>query len=918
MGKCFLAAGFMALWMVTNIWAAAPLITSWSSTGGTVQNKSDNQDVMYQVAENDPLTFSVTVDQTVDYEWLVNKSASTSVNAATFNWTVPNEKGIWEIHLKCWNSGGEEAHKEWVVSTLSTAEAPEFFDYFTDGKWQGRTMTDPWGRALPEWAQNRSTGILLVDASKFVLITNGDSANSRLLVAPHGVKYGTWKAKIRYTAGFGIPVGEGNLGLAYRALVEGTIPVGSGMSGVGGSFGSDSQGHNHPGYCVKEAGTYHGYTVSPISNVGAWGVSDYFTFSDTLWKDLKMIRTPDGYFRIWKGTGKYGHNGYFTNTLMNTNKIHESGEAFDNTGYIGIMSRYQDAATDPQISATPAYWTEADCIEIYRDQFMSAQKVTYGDYVYTYQGNPAAPVYRQGILVDGFNVRLQDIADAIQDPSVFSYDSLSKTAVCYTDLCIRPGAEMVLDQECLKIQCNTDGEHQIVVKDGATLNLIRSTVTSNSEHYYQWILPSEYTTNMEYGALYSINFMGKLIASDSVIDHCGGLYFVGADTIRLTNTQLTNLVSIDYPAPLGGGTYKNWSEESGRAHSLSFRAHQPCSDFTLKNLKISGKEKITLRFLSMDPMLGEAIREIYEKPMPGGATLYDSVLENADIRVREGLIYYWGYAHPTTLNLVNTQFGSLTCESSKSWIVPKYYLDVKVQDQNGNPVSSAKVTVVNEVDGAFPPENLAEGKDWVAECGYNDSCYVATPAGANILTRKKPRYGYPLNETLTGNDGHTPLPSDKLRTLILTDYMKSQSSQTNFTYTITADLNGLIGRVSGVDPDVSWYRIDPNAPAQTLVVTLGRENDLRVVSEKDNIVYPNPYIRGKSQGEKITFGNLSSEARIRIYTLGGAKIASLEYPEKVVGGSVVWDIQSIADGIYLYTITSQGVVARRGKLSIIK
>jgi len=916
--------------LIIHVHAAAPSVTSFSSTGGSTVNKDNNQDVMYRVSQGNNLTFSVTASEAADFEWQVNKAVTRTASSLTndsLNWTVPGENNIWEIHLKINNTDGE-AHQEWVVSTLTPAEAPEFFDYFTDGLWHNRTMTDPWGRALPEWQKNRDDiSIPLADATKFILITNGDSSNSKMLIAPHSVKYGTWKAKFRYTAGFGIPQdrtdptqSNNNLFLSFKALFEGTIPVGRPPIGAGCNlFGSDYQGHNHPGFIIPDGSESYYHIATAVPVVGGWGVNDFSTYKDTLWKDLKMIRTADGYFRIWKGTGRYGHNGYFTNTLMNTNKVSDSGEAFAAANYIGIMSRYYDTATTPNISATPAYWTEVDGIEIYRDKSVSPPKISYGDYVYTYEalGNTTVPVYRQGILVDGFDVHLQDIANAV--PGQFTYDPASKTAVCNADLCLSAGAELLLDHETLKMHCESDGQHQIVVKDGATLKLSSATVTADTSYYYGWVFPSEYTPNLEYDGMYLINFNGRLTAEYSKIEHCGGLYLVGADTLHLIHTQLTDLVDVTYPANLGSITYRNWSAESGRTHSLSFRAHQPCSDFTLKNLKISGKDKITLQFLSMDPMVGEPIRGLYEKPMPGGATLYDSVLENADIVVKAALMYYWGYTHPSTLNLVNTKFGGLTCATDKAWIVPKYYLDVKVQDQNGNPVSAATVTVTNTVNVDFAPENLATGSAWVKECGYNDPGYVASPAGVNVVTRKKPRYGYPLSETLTGDNGQTPLPADAAHTLILADYLKSQTAQTNFIYTIKAEKNGLMGSVLGVDLDENWYRQDPGVPVKTILVTLGQETDLRVASSDKSVrVYPNPYIQGESQGTQINFGNLPAAVKIRIYTLNGTRVTDLAGPENMTGGFAAWDVRNAAAGVYLYIISSQDAFVKRGKLSIIR
>ncbi|MBU4429057.1 MAG: hypothetical protein KKE37_06855, partial [Verrucomicrobia bacterium] len=135
--------------------AAAAKITAFSSTGGTSQNKDNDQDIMYLIAQGETLTFSATFDQNVTCEWSVQKAVErTSPTPSTSDklvWTVPGNKGIWEIHLRCWNAAKEETHHEWVVSTLPAAEAPDFFDCFADKQFATRKNKDPWGRDLPAW-----------------------------------------------------------------------------------------------------------------------------------------------------------------------------------------------------------------------------------------------------------------------------------------------------------------------------------------------------------------------------------------------------------------------------------------------------------------------------------------------------------------------------------------------------------------------------------------------------------------------------------------------------------------------------------------------------------------------------------------------------------------------------------------------
>lgn len=87
--------------------------------------------------------------------------------------------------------------------------------------------------------------------------------------------------------------------------------------------------------------------------------------------------------------------------------------------------------------------------------------------------------------------------------------------------------------------------------------------------------------------------------------------------------------------------------------------------------------------------------------------------------------------------------------------------------------------------------------------------------------------------------------------------------------------------------------------------------------ERKVIVYPNPYIKGTSLNERITFINLSKESTLRIYTIAGKLIKEIKHKSSTDDGTEEWDIQDIASGVYLYYIESpQG--KKNGKVSIIK
>ena len=88
------------------------------------------------------------------------------------------------------------------------------------------------------------------------------------------------------------------------------------------------------------------------------------------------------------------------------------------------------------------------------------------------------------------------------------------------------------------------------------------------------------------------------------------------------------------------------------------------------------------------------------------------------------------------------------------------------------------------------------------------------------------------------------------------------------------------------------------------------------IPEKE-LVYPNPYIKGKSLNERINFSNLPKETTINIYTVSGELVKIIRHKNISSGGNAHWDISAIASGIYIYYLESPEE-KKRGKVSIIK
>jgi len=87
-------------------------------------------------------------------------------------------------------------------------------------------------------------------------------------------------------------------------------------------------------------------------------------------------------------------------------------------------------------------------------------------------------------------------------------------------------------------------------------------------------------------------------------------------------------------------------------------------------------------------------------------------------------------------------------------------------------------------------------------------------------------------------------------------------------------------------------------------------------------VYPNIFIKGKSDCTGIVFDALTDESKINIYTVSGKLIKTIEHKSSSGSEKEEWNLSStsgeeVSSGIYLYVITSaEGI--KKGKISVIK
>ncbi|RLJ03869.1 MAG: hypothetical protein DRP08_02850, partial [Candidatus Aenigmatarchaeota archaeon] len=788
---------------------------------------------MYLIQPGDEITFSVTANEACNFTWEVNKveekNTTSPSTTNSFTFTVPSlscsqdpSKCIWEIHVKAYNDNGE-AHHEWVISTLNESEAPDIFDYFTDKKYQSRTETDPWGRALPEWSGSFSgeTSECSVKAG-YVDISYHSSITEGTWIFRYKYKYPQTTQSGAHVTFYPIYSNK----LSYR-------------------WNKNPDAHHH---CVIES-WLHGERTQFSMDYDGVGL-----YEDGEWHKVVLIRKGN-YFYAFR---EIKHQSLAESKMML--EFH-AYEPLDNISEIRIYMRDMGNPNKPYI----------DDIQVYENKYLFPYNgnIYIGNYFYDHwdNGEGLAPLWKEGIIVQGRNNTLKDIAEAINDPSIFYYDEKTKTAICYKDLVLDEGAELIIKDETLKFHSTYDGELSFVLDYGSRLYVENSTITSDTQYYWVWNNAGSTThwsneirmydyrkTEPSYGPPrwsghfpLEVAYHGEFIIKNSTIDNFAHLFLDSPYEVNITDSKFTNIHEIDIGLynPVGGGWLLPINFCKGNKSIWIYTDDVNINDFTIKNVIFSGAEH-PLNFT----FLLNAHRDKYN--------IYDMNAEDNYIVIKESMAENkpqshscyvggssgpWGGIYPYD-SYIASELGLVNCKFRDILITPgiftdhagrkkqkaayvKYYLDVKVVDKDGNPIENANVSVNVEQDWTlddmktnhYPVENMVVEKPY-AVGNYN--CYYHHYRWVD---------GQPLNHTYTTATGHTPLPSeDPAHTLIIVDYKKyrdidtEEVKQENYTYTITASYNGKTASLSGLDIDESWYREDPNVPTKTIVCNIDTGN----------------------------------------------------------------------------------------------
>jgi len=755
--------------------AARPIIKDARSTGGHTRNKTNAADVMYLAEPGDVITFSVTAEAAETYEWQVNKRVQRGATGRTFRWRVPREKGIWEIHVVVSNGEGA-AHHEWVISTLSAEEAPAFFEFFADGRYKNRSEMDPWGRKLPEWVLYHGS---VNTSAGFARATKG-WAHLCLYKPPPGgwVTAGTWLWSYRF------PTGWADYGKA---------------SAVHYYFMHDAFGlyDQNDWYAKFWARVLARNTGKPVS---------YHIDKDTGttvlkkgWYQARLIRMPEGDIYWWRD-----------DQLLFRDRVPDRFLARRMRSLEFRLKAYDIV--------------DADNFVIYRNRYLFPKREIYfGRYVTSHEGENTKPIYAKGIVIKGRGVTLMQIANALRNSALFRYDSIRKTALCQTNLCVEDGAELVIENETLVFSTDGGRRLEFTVGMGATLRIINS-IVAGRPGYFVWNFAG---TTRRFGRVYEIPWKRGAYAPghiayggyqsvfiiDSKIDNSA--YFVLDEPMEVVikDSEFTNLHNIDW------GKY-NLTDSNDRprrawvqgekAFGLMIKDIGHLWQFQIENVTFSGAERPAKIFYMVNTDWAARLNFV-------NVTFHNAVLQIKKsarycARYDQGFPVR-GHEYRSNLGLINCRWDALHILTDKAAAVPKYYLDVLVVDRNGQPAAGVTVTVTNDVDDNYPAENL------LCETYYHAFPHPHQPhyhfPSALIFES-----GIPIKSTVTGRDGHTPLPSNRKGTIVLADFVLEKGSKREFSYTITVEKDGRQKVITGVNPGPHWYRPNPNEPTYTIIAVL--------------------------------------------------------------------------------------------------
>jgi len=758
----------------------APNITSWYANGA---NASSPTDVMFLVGTAESVLFNVTVvdNTTLAYRWLVNK-IDQNQNSNNLTFTVPacdhvNDLSscIWEIYLTVNDSAGHEAYKEWVVSNLSVAEAPVLFDSFTDGKYNSRTDTDPWGRALTNWTSTENAFAI----SAFYM--PGDAGKTYHLRASSSVVYGTWDFYFRFPNG-------GNSNYADAAEVYYASNGTSDFSECYYRWIDPSDEHVWNDYICNGNKRY------PLSYVDqdVTGSNSGCISNDTACQSTGNIGIGPGWHHVRIINDK--RTGFQWNWIglesVDEPFIPESMEYMDylkTSKYFGIRTLEDGSLTDGVYSVT-----NIDDVSIYNETYLyPAKKAIY---------NATHIILKNGLDPSSL-WSFEYISALINNGSVFSYNATTRTAYINVDNFVLDWATgFGMDNQTLVFNSSSPAW---LWKSGNYIRIVNSRVYGSRAFFTINTFPSTSLRGMSSTSVLHSGYI-DLISSNftNVYGPKFSQSFDWMDHVNISNNYF-----------LFNKTYTGSGVELG--FSNSNYAYDILNNNNTFDMAQGAQQQAASEGM---------IRMQYGYPY-----FYNPVFKN-------NVGFYWASAYPI---LVNPDISGARLYppsvGTNGTLKTKYYADILVNDIAGNNLSGALVSITNEVNDSISDdiENLTLPQDhwyWYdnpgGTVGYHRKVTFDADNEANTFTTGSNGHtplptwesntvvleAYQRNDTYQANYTYTLSAYDP------------NNIWTNITHTIYP--NGTIqqlqplAQVTGVSPDPSWYRPTPNTYQNTTVLQI--------------------------------------------------------------------------------------------------
>ncbi|WMW23231.1 putative Ig domain-containing protein [Methanolobus mangrovi] len=776
-------------------------------------NSKTGESYSFIVDEGEEISFSIMLSDAMNiskYTWYVNKEDQ-AVDSNDFKFVVPSgnisnpPSCIWEIRVVGTYVNNTEVIREWLTSSLTEDQAPDFIEYFSDRNnyWRTGYIGDPWGRKIPQYdAEDNfiATGVY----------TGSDSSLSDMLTCKLDITYGTYKFKIR---------NPGVLDSAYFKVTD----------KAGYNWNIDWTANEFHDYFSIVSNAY-----IPISRrwLGQAPGVHWWKSDGEHWREITIIKTPDGWYSVWE----------------NGNLLPYAYANFDEA--LGDATKLTLVANDV---------LEMDCIEIYENRYIYPETaIKYGTYAKWWKrSNPStgfySPVDDEGIIVFGKNLTLQQISETIDNSNLITYDADNRIAILKTNLSITEGSELNINNEKLIVDTSSSSL-SINPKTAVKLNITNSIITA-TDYPMIWNFASSISENIynpedarylsdtgsneRYNPTY--DFRGHFIVENSIIDNTCNLFLDAPYEVSIRNVIFSNHSSIDYGDYTLVGGYENINQKKRQSYGEKGLWIVPRIDLT--NYII---ENITF----IDPQDSVNLKVIGGEWIQNATTIKDSDLSNIDIIAMKALKYEYYVTYNdknerSTLALLNCIYdeGKLvigghkrldgTYDYDEASILTKYYATIKVVDSNSNPISGAIISATSS-NPLFPAESQYEYRTYISDAkgpgqggvtNYDSSSSHSTTYTGGSHTRWYNALG--LDFATTDLNGHTSLPtSSKLtNSIVLTDFALTSDNGVLKKESLTYDFNvNVLGypdlMLSDISPDASWYREDSNIPTYTITAVI--------------------------------------------------------------------------------------------------